>query len=333
MSKIFFSVIIMFIVAIIIVVASLIAYNKRLEKVASGELRDTHSKIPEPGMTAGITYKTVLIALVIISVLSISSTAGVIRTLSSNVTNLQSKLHTISMDVMKLQDEVSRINSLLTDFSWELTGHDMVKKTATIKFSLGLKEYSKNTKVAIALKSFDADLTMTGHGTFTGEITTNLFEFYDQLKICITEGEVTKVESVDFYEYLFWDVLPMHGLECEFASKDAPGSAKCSGWYRLAFNNTEKIKKVNVRYVVDGKEVKSFDATAQAKENVQITLDKEYTYESAVSLIIETDTVDGYRIETRTIIAYRAPIANEDDDYERIYDEAGNLVWENEKYN
>ncbi|MBP5281549.1 MAG: hypothetical protein J6Z22_03525 [Lachnospiraceae bacterium] len=333
MASIFYYLIIMFVIAIIIVIASLIAYNKRLDKVAKGEARDTHSKIPEPGTTAGITYKTVLICLAIITVLSVSSVIGLVRSLNSNVSNLQSQLRDISMDISQLRYDLKQSSALVSDFSYEITGKDLEKKTATLKFYLGLKEYTEDTRVTLGLKNREVVLTMDTPGTFSGEITTDLFEAYDQLKVCVTEGNITKAENMDFYEYLFWDVLPMHHLECNFEAKESLGKTKCSGWYRLAFDAPEKIQKVTVKYLVDGKEVKSIDATKQAKDNTQIDLDDDFEIKSDLSLLIETETPEGYKIVHKMVIVYQASPDNEPEDYERIYDAGGNLVWANEKYN
>ncbi|MBR6476934.1 MAG: hypothetical protein IKS85_00665 [Lachnospiraceae bacterium] len=331
-SRIFFFVIIMIVLAIIIVVISFLAYNKRLEKISNGELRDTHSKLPEPGPTAGVTYKTVLICLTIIAVLSISTMIGQINSMSSNLSSMQSKLYNIDMELLELQRKVEENGRLTTDFYWEITDQNMEKKTATLKFSIGLKEYSEDTIVTLALKDQDVMLPRTAPGTFSGQITTNLFENYDQLKVCITDGGITKVETIDFYEYLFWNVLPMGSLECNLNSKDSSGKTKTSGWYRLHYESPDKIQSVTVRYLVDGKEVKTLDATTQAKNYEQINLDEEYTFERDLSLLVETLTTDGYRIVEKSYLSSRTSADFEDDDYERIYDGNGNLVWENEKY-
>ena len=333
MSKLLFLVFIIFVIAIIIVVVSLWAYNKRLDKVTSGEIRDTHNKLPEPGTTAGVTYRTVLIILTIIAVLSISSLIGQISSLSSNVTSLQSKLHDINMDLLELQRKVEENGKLTTNLSYEITGADLEKKTATLKFSVDLKQYSDDTKVKIALGDLEFPLTRENVGTYSGQVTADLFQTYDQLKICITEGTTTKVEISDFYQTLFMNVLPLGGLDCNINSKDVGKKTKCNGWYRLVIYNPEKLQKVNVTYLVDGKVYKTFDATTMAKDYAQIELDKDLTIEKDLSLLVETITTDGYKIEKKTILVYRTPIDPGTDEYERIYDNAGNLVWENEKYN
>ncbi|MBP5669293.1 MAG: hypothetical protein J6X14_03190, partial [Lachnospiraceae bacterium] len=67
MSRIAVYIILLIVVAIIITVISIIAYNKRLDRITKGEVRDAHSNVPEPQATAGFTYKAVLIVLSIIA--------------------------------------------------------------------------------------------------------------------------------------------------------------------------------------------------------------------------------------------------------------------------
>ena len=57
MTNLAISIFVMIAIASVIVVISLIAYNRRLDRIARGEVHGTHNAIPEPGTTAGITYK------------------------------------------------------------------------------------------------------------------------------------------------------------------------------------------------------------------------------------------------------------------------------------
>lgn len=332
MSKALFLIIILMILAAIIIIVSFLAYNKRLNRIANGEIRDTHSNIPEPGTTAGLTYKTVLICLTIFTLLSVSTATGLIRSMNNTLNNVKSAQHDMNMSILELQRQVEQNNKLVSDMSFEITGQDSVKKTVNLKFTISLKQFSENTTVTLGLKDKEFPLTKTTLGNYVGEITTSLFEDYDQLKVCITENGVTRVESADFDRYLFWDTLPMPQLECNFTSKDSAGKIKCNGWYRFAFSAPEKIKKVTVTYLVDGKELKSFDATKEAKEYTQIDLEKDLSVEKNLALLIEVQTEDDYKICQKTVVAYKSSPDSVDEDYERIYDAAGNLVWENEKY-
>lgn len=333
MSGITIFIIIMFIIAIIVVISGSLAYNKRLEKVTSGELRDTHSRIPEPGTTAGITYKTVLIALAIITVMSVSSVIGLMHSLNNNVNSLKSQLHNVDMDLMELQRRVEEGDRLVYNLNWEITGQDLEKQTTDLKFSLDLKQYSNDTKVTLVLGDYEISLAETAPGTFSGQVTASLFERYEQIKACIKEGNVTKVETMDFYQDLFGDVLPIAQLDCSLTTKDSFKTTKCSGWFRLSYDLPEKIEKVTVTYFVDGKEYKTIDATTEAKECKQIDLDKNVTIERDLTILVETLSTGGYKTAKKSVLVYRTNSNYVEDDYERIYDASGNLVWENEKYN
>ena len=332
MSRIAVYIILLIVVAIIITVISIIAYNKRLDRITKGEVRDAHSNVPEPQTTAGFTYKVVLIVLSIIALLTISRVNGMIDGLNHTINNLQSQLHLMSMDMLELKESVEQSDNLVSNLSYEIAGEDMEKKTVDLNFSLNLKQYSENTKVTISLGNHEAQLKKTTPGTFSGKITVDLFGFYDQLKVCIAEDNITKVESSDFQQYLFWNVLPMPRLECNLESKESRGKIKCNGWYSLAFDNPEKIEFAAIAYVVDGKELEDFDATTEVKNGTKINLDKDMTVTSSLALKVDILTKDGYRISTQHVLAYSASPEYVDDDYERIFDSDRNLVWDNEKY-
>ena len=332
MSRIAVYIILLIVVAIIITVISIIAYNKRLDRITKGEVRDAHSNVPEPQTTAGFTYKAVLIALSIIALLTISRVNGMIDGLNHTINNLQSQLHLMSMDMLELKESVEQSGNLVSNLSYEIASEDMEKKTGALNFSLNLKQYSENTKVTISLGNHEAQLKKTTPGTFSGKITVDLFGFYDQLKVCIAEDNITKVESSDFQQYLFWNVLPMPRLECNLESKESRGKIKCNGWYSLAFDNPEKIEFATIAYVVDGKELEAFDATTEVRNGTKINLDKDMTVTSSLSVKVDILTKDGYRISTQHVLAYTASPEYVDDDYERIFDSDRNLVWDNEKY-
>ena len=325
-----FFIIIILIIAAIIIFVSFCLYNKRLQKIADGELRDTHTRIPEPGTTAGITYRTVLIGLAIIAILGISSINGLIRSLNNNMNDLSSKQYELSLKLTEMQNQMEQRDRMVSDFTWEITDKDVNLKTAGVTFWVDLKQYSDNTAVTLALKEREIPLTKTGPGTFSGTATLDIFEGYDIVKICIRENDVTRVENMDFYQSLFLELFPMPRLECSFSVKEANGKMKCNGSYKFSFDNRDQIKKVKVTLLGDGKEIQTFDATDMAKDDTRIELEKNTTVEKDLVLQLEVITNDDYKLVQRQVLVYSTS-AGSDEDYERIYDRDGNQIWENEK--
>ncbi|MBQ3905591.1 MAG: hypothetical protein II743_02390 [Lachnospiraceae bacterium] len=320
-------------IAGIITLISLVTYNKRLEKITKGELHDTHSKIPEPGTTAGVTYKTVLIGLTIVIVLSVSRLNGMIDGLNNTINYMKGTQHQMEMEILSLQDQLAQSGRLVAGSSWTITGEDLQKKTVDLQFSIELNQYSEDTRVTLGLGTQEITLKKTAAGTFSGTLTTDLFAYYDKLKIFIGEGNHTTVETEDFQQYLFWDVLPLPFMTCQFDNKDSFGKIKCNGWYCYSYELPEKLEKVTVTYIGDGKELKTVDVTSEVKEGAQIQIDKDLTVEKYLALRTTVITKDGYRIESQNDVVFKASPEYHGEDYERIYDAAGNLVWDNEKYN
>ena len=108
------------------------------------------------------------------------------------------------------------------------------------------------------------------------------------------------------------------------------------GWYRIVFDRPElmqKIQTVTVSYMVDGSAIKTFDATSQVKELVQIPWDQDISidnFQEYVGLRVEVVT-EHFIIDTLHTIVER-PNVHSNFSYENIYDSDGTLLWNNEKY-
>ena len=76
-------IVVMAVAAVLIIAVSIIIYNRRLDKVTKGEIRDTHNPLPEPKTTAGVLYRTILIVIASVSLISIGTLSGVVASLQN----------------------------------------------------------------------------------------------------------------------------------------------------------------------------------------------------------------------------------------------------------
>ena len=213
MTNISISIFIMIGIASVIVVISLIAYNRRLDRIARGEIRDTHTALPEPGTTAGITYKVVLMALMILTVINVSTVSGLVIPMQNSINNLRSTNDDLYREINELHRDLAEQYKKASYSSWEPLSVDPAMNTAELKLYVGLKEYSEDTKVSIDLNGGEIPLTMGRSGEFSTTVTAGIFDQYRNAKLLINDGGRIYTESFDFPEELFWEYLPMPSFQ------------------------------------------------------------------------------------------------------------------------
>ena len=154
-------IIIMLVLAAIIIFVSVRAYNRRLDRIASGEARDTHSSIPEPGTTVSAVYRIVLMVLAVITLLTVSAVSGKINSMQNDLGNLHSALNRMSGEMEELQRQLEDGKKIVSRFEWDVREPDYAAGTATVYFSAALKEYSADTAVTLNLGGRTVELTPT----------------------------------------------------------------------------------------------------------------------------------------------------------------------------
>ncbi len=331
MASIALYIFILLALAAIVIVISVILYNRRLDKITRGEEHDTHSRLPEPGATAGVTYKTVLMILLIVSVLSISALLGKINALQNTVSNQQSDLFHISSQLAVIDDRLAQNGKAVLTQAYEVLGSDLEGNKVEVKYWAKLKHFSDSTKVILSLNGRDIELTREQGGTFSATFAADMFESYIEPELQIVEGSITTVEDADFYGEVFWEYFPMLTYSCSFETKENMGKHKYSGWYQPELQNTAGLKKIQMTYVSDGKEIFTKDITKEALASERFELENDLPYGKDLIFRTEITTQDGFKIVENTLMIYEATPDYDQDDSIRIYDKNGNLVWENEE--
>lgn len=331
MSGILTYIIIMGALAAVIIFASVFAYYKRLDKVASGEARDTHSSIPEPGTTVSAVYRTVLMVLAVITLLTVSTVNGKIISMQNDIRNLHSALNQMSSEMNEIRQQLEDGEKIVSRVEWDVRDPDYAAGTAKVSFSTVLKEYSGDTAVTLNLGGQTVELAPTATaGEYRGQFTAGFFEEYTSPSICIREGGRTRVEECDFPEYIFWEFLPMPGLECRFSSGMKLGKLTYEGEYTILTDHPEDIETVTVTYLTNGRELKTFDATRETLEREAITLEKGMDLDRDLCIRIEIVTGSGFRIVDQSAVIFEASPDYEDTDFLRIMDRDGNVLWEDD---
>ena len=321
------SIILLIIIVIIViaVIAGIIAYNRHLDKVAKGELRDTHSSIPEPRTTVGVAYSTVTLILLIIMFFSVMTVNGQLNSLQATLNSIQSDQRWI---ISRL-DELKEKERLVKNLSYGFDNGDLKAGTTDVHISLTLNEYTDDTTVSLTVGDEIIPLVQkNAGGIFEATVKKGLYEPYRESYAEITESGKTIVEDIDFPSELFMEYLPLPEMNFSFSSHSYSNKLKYSGSYSFIPDQSEEIESATVTYMTNGEDLKTLDVTKEVKNGNTITLEKGLDLDKDLALRIEFLTKNGFVIIKQTTVIHESYHENDTPDFLRIIDPDGDVVWE-----
>ena len=315
-----------------IIVVSIIAYNKRLDRITRGEERDTHSPIPEPKDTAGIIYKAALIGIVIISFLTVSALKGKIDSLQSSVNNLNAKLSSMSTELYSLRNDLRQQDQLVLSTDVNIRDLDLVSQKAEVQYTVTLKEYTEDTTVTLNASGIMVELDKLSPSTFGKTMQVDIFQDYEPSFVHITRGGTTVTEEVDFPAMLFYDCLPVPNISCRIESGIRLGKWTYNGEFLVLVDYKNNISSVTLSYLTSGKVLKTMDITRETLSDTTVNLEQGLALEHDLTARIEIVTKDGYTITSETILFYESPAGDLLEETPlTILDPNGRTVWQGEK--
>ncbi|MCR4793276.1 MAG: hypothetical protein K5871_11035 [Lachnospiraceae bacterium] len=329
MANILLYIFILLAFAAIIITISIITYNRHLDKVTKGEIHDTHSSVPEPRSTASVIYKVVLMVIVIMTYIGISTISGMMSSMQNRITNLENDVRSLSYDVQDLKTELEQRDRLVSSFNYEFG--TPVDNMVDLKIELWLRDYTDDTEVSLDIAGRHIELEKNSDRAFSGVVTVSIFDDCSLPWVNITENGQTIGETLEFFDYLFWEYLPFPMMNCQFESKPSLSGMKISGSYSFSLSPSDNVESVTMTYLSEGRDLKTMDITSQAVSGETITLESGLDIGDDLSFRTEIVTSDGYRIVEQRLMVFNAIEYPDDYEYERIYDMDGNLLWENDK--
>ena len=315
-----------------VIAVSVFAYNRRLDKIARGEARDTHSAIPEPKDTVAGIYRVLLMGLVVVCLVNTGTANGLLMSMQNRINDLETRERETSYEVLRLREELAKNEALFTDVTWEVSNPDLEACTADVDVTVTLREFSEDTEVFLNTNGETAALAAGDAGGFHGKFTAELFKVYSGTSVSVVEGGVTRTEEVyDFPEYFFWDYLPMPAMACNLTSTESFGKMKCEGSYSLNIDHKEEIGSVTVTYMPGGRELTS--ATKEALNGTEIELPKDLALEKDLTFRIDVAAKSGFAISQKMLVIFEERQAEKEDaEFLRIFGKDGELVWEDAAY-
>ena len=322
--------IIIAVAAILTVFIAIRAYNRRLDRIANGELHDTHSPVPEPNTTVGAAYRTVLLVIVVVLLLTVSAMNGKLISMQNTLNNVCSSQNQLKDELSMLREQAEQ-GLRRASSSWEILNADCESRTCEVEFFAELREYTQDTLVSLYLDDREIPLEPYAAGDYRARFTADLFGTWDRAVLCVTEDGRTVTEETDFPQGLFWESLPMPGIQCHFSSDVVKGKMKYDGAYTILADHTEDIESVTVTYLSGGRELKTLDLTEATLTGRETVLEKDLPIDKDLTFRIEIVTKSGFRIIDQSVMVYEATPDFEGTEFRMILDRDGNTLWK-DKY-
>lgn len=297
------------------------AYNKRLDRITKGEVRGTHSSIPDPAAVTTAVFRIVITVVLFISFIFISSIYGRVYGLPDR---LESEMHSLNIRISELNDKVEKIGRNGSETSYEIK--DISGNRVKVRYEAELRSFSDDTQVTLRLNGSDYQMKQDSAGIFGVEFETDLFAHYSGSQILIKENGRTTVEDAGFPEELFWGELPFPNVTNTVREDSSLFSPKYSGEYILTVNDPAGIKTATVTNIIDGKETGSFDAKDKIVNGLPVSYsDIPDGKDFVIRIVIGTES--GY------VITHDLPLftTGEAGEMIKIEDQQGGLLFKQEK--
>lgn len=328
MASLLIYILILLVIAAVIILVSIYRYNRHLDKVTKGEVHDTHSSIPEPRTTAGVSYKVVLMVIVIMTFIGVSTVNGIVSSMQARMNNLESDMRNLYSQMYQMQEDLKKQSSHIENFTYTMGDVNLDTCKVPIDSELMLKEYTDDTIVSFVVGGKTYDMNYEGNGIYTLSIERDLFDDDYDAQVVIKEPGRNFTEYVDYPSSLYYDYLPMPNFNCSFSSGNRLGKMEVEGNYTLLMGNTDDIESMQVTYVSNGEDLKTIDITTEAINGETIYVDKGLEVNHDLTMRFEIVTKSGFKIVEQQMMVFEEVNYPYDYEYTRIYDSTGNLIWE-----
>ena len=328
----------MIILAVLIIIVSIIIYNRRLDKVVKGELHDTHNPIPEPKTTAGVLYKTILIVIVSVSLISIGALSGTLISLQGTVQDLETTNSEIWRQVCSLQEMVEEQNKEVSQCDLYFENVDYDTQTAEMIVKVRLKKFADDTEATITINGKNVVLQKDEieNGVYYGSVKVGFFEELTDASILIKTAGIYSAESIPFGGSLAWNFFPFPALSGHFSTDRTGGKLKYEGAYTILLaDDTEsatfdlpKVTDAKLTYMTSGRDLKTVDITQQVLNGEEIVLEQGLDLENDLTLCVELTTDLGFKISQEYMVLHEGSYDPEKDEMLWIEDPSGTVIWE-----
>ena len=314
------------ILAVTMLALCIFLYNRRLDRIAKGEARGTHTSVPEPKILFFVVY-------MIFMFLMLYGTLIFSQRTNSHAQNYSGEIAELKSEIEDLRREIEESSTYFRRLSYVTRNPDFKEKKVDVFYTVELKEYSDDTKVTVNIDGTDVPLEKVMPGFYNGSFRTDMFKVIDTATVKITDdGRTVTEDRNDLTGEMFWDVIPNISTYYQNASTHISfGKLSFEGGYGVEIDDPENIDSVKVTYMTGDTEIKTLDITEDVLNGNRIVCDKITTEENEISFRYEVTTKDGLRIVDKRAVCFKNRPGNLEDEYEIVYDPDGNVLWDSRK--
>lgn len=280
-----------------------ICYKAAINRKIRGEESGAHV----PMASTETVFKWVMIIGVFVMYMSLSSKITNLRNEIRNVRNdLWNEIDQVQYQLSELEQAAKKEASLFSAVYYDFGAIDNKAHTTEMKFHAVLKNYSKETEVALNYRGKSVTLANNGDGTFTGsEVFPMFVEYYEDGLFCVTEDGVTKTELWEdtvHGELKDYCLPEFYITESSFVFERGKGKNKgtvaVKGNVQLHSKGTDASSFRNLKIIVK-KDNEVIDEIAVDSDS--ITLEQTYPIVQGemLRLLLTGEDVYGYNHETQ----------------------------------
>lgn len=310
------------VLAVLIVALCIFLYNRRLDKIAKGEARGTHTSVPEPKMIALVVYMTFMFLIMWVTLINS-------QRVNSQSDNYITDIMDLKSEIADLRQEIEENSTHFRRVSYVLRNPDFKEMTADVCYTVELKEYSEDTKVIVNADGTDVTLDKYMPGLYNGSFRTDIFKTVNNVTVKITDDGRTVTEEVDDLEgELFWNFIPNVSTSYRHATTNITfGKLAFEGQYCTEIDCPEDIESVKVTYMAGDTDLRTIDITEDVISGNTITCDKITTDEKSISFRYEVITKSGLKLVDTHNVCHK-DLPGYPDDHKAVYDPDGNKLWD-----
>lgn len=271
------------------------------------KLREEESGAHVPMASMETVWKVVAVIAVFVMYSSLSSKVTNLRNELNHTRNsLSNELDVLQGHLYEMQEMEKKEASMFSAVYYDFGTIDNKAHTTEMKFHAVLKNYSKETEVALNYRGKSVVLANNGDGTFTGSDVFPMFEeYYEDGLFCVTEDGVTKTELWEdtVHGELSDYCLPeFYIAESSFVFERGKGKNKgtvaVKGNVQLHSKGTDASSFRNLKIIVK-KDNEVIDEIAVDSDSVALEQTYPITQGEMLRLLLTGEDVYGYSHETQ----------------------------------
>lgn len=312
-------------------------YLRHLEKVANGEIRGAHSRIPEPRQVADLVFKGILLVLVIVLFINSFIQRGKLEEMNVKldemnkaVSHLESEQEVSTRYLSMISDDISRSNCIVANTVCEIKDVDYESKKANVYYLVTLKEKPDDAEIIIRLDDIETKMTKKTAMTYEAIIPVGIFDEYYEAELCVKLGDdIVETEGLTAPGSILASVFPLMESYASygFSYDEENDRYQLHGSNDVTIYNKDSVSSVITNYYSKDTLILHEDITKEVLAGTQKAIEGEVYCENALKTEIIITMKNDYKVIYNGVIY---PHGSEEY-LTQILDPEGNVIWSEDR--